>query len=242
MAAGATGVATMEQHNQPFDDQFPPATGATERREVQNQWARLTRRGELDCLTVSGPSGWSVLTTIVATVGEPSMEVLLALESSAHGTEPHLDDVDMATLPLRYAVCIDGPIEELDAEVIEQAIGSGTNLLDADLRVQSAVIVRPADIEILSAGRGPLLAVLAGMLQGAVAAPLKCDPESLPLPDAELIDRLITCTGQLVIRSIETEVYEGFVDLGIVLPDSDDLGPATTSVVFDRMSRSWHTE
>ena len=232
----------MEQNKQPFDDQSPAGMGATEHRSGVMVGAALGTSGALHQLLVSGPSGWTALTTIAAAMESPSMEVLLALEPVMQGEELREQTVDVASLPLRYAVCIDGPIEEYDSEAIERAILDGTCLLAADLRVQAAVIVRGSSIEVLSTTRRPLLAVVAQMLRTIAETHLPASAGELPLPEAELVDRLISCTGRLAVRSLEVEVYEGFVDIGIVIPEGHELGPASVSVVFDRTTKTWHTD
>ena len=89
---------------------------------------------------------------------------------------------------------------------------------------------------------GELLAVIAEMMRGHLSQIMSCSPMDLPLPDPGLIDHLMSATGRLSIHPMETDVYPEFIDLGLALPETEVIGPATTSVVFDRCSRTWHAE
>ena len=189
---------------------------------------------------IEGVSGWSALTAVAAVMESARMEVMLGLDASPEFTDDLGLEADSP--PLRYAVCVDGPIEEADAKAIENALISGNNLLEADIRTAASVLNKSGVIEIQSRTDQPLLAVIAEMMRGHLSQIMGCSPMDLPLPDPGLIGHLMSATGRLSIHPMETDVYPEFVDLGLALPETEVVGPATTSVVFDRCSRTWHSE
>ena len=232
----------MKRDEHEFDDYQPIGTNDEQAALVSPNWARLIRHAQMNRLIIDGVPGWTALTAVAAMLESPSMEVLLGLDTGIQVTQLQAPDVDPATLPLRYAVCVDGPIEQPDADAIEEALLSGASLLEADIRTAASVLSRSGVIEVQSRSGTPLLAVVAEMIRRFLARRLQCEHTHLPLPDAGIIDSLISATGRLAVRPIETEIYEDFVDLGLVLPETEEIGPATTSIVFDRTSRTWHID
>ena len=204
------------------------------------KWARLIHDQRMRRLIIEGVSGWSALTAVAAVMESPRMEVMLGLDASADFA-PDLG-LEADSPPLRYAVCVDGPIEEADAKAIESALVSGGCLLEADIRTAASVLNQSNVIEIQSHSDQPLLAVVAEMIRSHLCQMMSCSPMELPLPDPELIDHLMSVTGRLAISPMETDIYPEFIDLGLTLPETEVIGPATTSVVFDRCSRTWHSD
>ncbi|MBG80922.1 MAG: hypothetical protein CMJ39_09470 [Phycisphaerae bacterium] len=224
------------------NNEIPIGTNSESAIQSENRLIRLTQVNRLHRLVLDGLTGWQALTAIAAVMESPQMEVLLGLDTGLQVPPALASEIDPTNIPLRYAACVDGPIEDLDASAIEQAVISGSCMLTTDIRAVAGLISRGGCIEIESRTQRPLLAVIAEMLRRYMARRIRCDHNELPLPDAEIIDLLISRTGNLSIRSIETEIYPSFIDMGIAFPESDDIGPATGSVVFDRTSRTWHTD
>ena len=204
------------------------------------KWARMIHDQRMSRLIIDGVSGWSALTAVAAVMESPRMEVMLGLDASSDRASNL--GLEAESPPLRYAVCVEGPIEEADAKAIEKALVSGTCLLDADIRTAASVLNQSGLIEIQSRSNQPLLAVVAEMMRTHVCQAVSCSPIELPLPDPELIDHLMSVTGRLAISPMETDIYPDFIDLGLSLPETEVIGPASTSVVFDRCSRTWHSE
>ncbi|MEE2906807.1 MAG: hypothetical protein VX527_03145 [Planctomycetota bacterium] len=228
-----------DEHNQ--DGKPQPVESNTAQTGLHTtRWARLIRSNRMDRLTIEGLPAWSALTAVAAVMESPRMEVLLGLDAGIQVT--HTNDIDPMNLPLRYAVCVDGPIEQADADAIERALISGSCLLDADIRSVTSVMNRSGLVEIQGRTDRPLLAVIAEMLRSFLSQALRCPSSDLPLPEASVIDSIMSWTGRLALRPIETEVYPDFVDMGLVLPETDEIGPATSSMIYDRRSRTWHAD
>ena len=210
-------------------------------RSQTTRWARLIRSNDVDRLVIEGIPPWSALTAVAAVMESPRMEVLLGLDAGLQVMHGH-DEIDPINLPLRYAVCVDGPIEQADADAIERAVISSSRLLDADIRAAASVLNRSGLVEVQGRSDRPLLAVIAEMLRNFLSESLHCPSNDLPLPEAGIIDSIMSWTGRLALRPIETDVYPDFVDIGIVLPETDEIGPASSSIIYDRRSHTWHAD
>ncbi len=231
----------MNQNAFRDDDGSNPIQANDHSHEMSStKWARLVHGPEMSCLNIEGVSGWSALTAVAAVMESPRMEVMLGLDPNPQFVEDLGLEADSP--PLRYAVCVDGPIEEADAKAIEDALVSGGSLHQADIRTAASVLNQSGVIEIQSRTDQPLLAVIAEMMRGYLSGIISCSPMELPLPDPGMIDQLMSATGRLAIRPMETDIYPEFVDLGLALPETEKFGPATTSIVFDRCSQTWHSE
>lgn len=228
-----------DEHNQGGEPQ-PIGTNTDRAGSQTTRWARLIRSSRMDRLLIEGIPGWSALTAVAAVMESPRMEVLLGLDVGIQVA--HATDIDPVNLPLRYAVCVDGPIEQADADAIERALISGSCLLDADIRSVTSVMNHSGLVEVQGRTDRPLLAVIAEMLRSFLSQALRCPSSDLPLPEASVIDSIMSWTGRLALRPIETEVYPDFVDLGLVLPETDEIGSATSSMIYDRRSRTWHAD
>ena len=228
-----------EDYNQDKDRQ-PVGINADPAGLQPTQWVQLVQSDRMNRLIIDGLSSWSALTAVAAVMESDRMEVLLGLDAGIQVTSA--GEIDPDQLPLRYAVCVDGPIEQSDAEAIERSLVSGSCLLDAEIRAAASVLTRSGLVEIQACSDRALLAVVAEMFRQFLAKALQGDPSELPLPDAGIIDSLLSQTGRLAIRAIETVVYPDFVDLGLVLPETDEIGPAMTSVIFDRTCQTWHAD
>tara|TARA_Y100000589_G_scaffold170127_2_gene161680 strand:- start:4421 stop:5116 length:696 start_codon:yes stop_codon:yes gene_type:complete len=231
----------MNQNAFRDNDGSNPIEADSQSNEIPSRkWARLIHDHRMSRLTIEGVSSWSALTAVAAVMESPRMEVMLGLDAGPQFTDEL--GLEAESPPLRYAVCVDGPIEEADAKAIEKALISGTSLIDADIRTAASVLNKSGVIEIQSRSDQPLLAVIAEMMRGHLSQIMSCSPMDFPLPDPDLIDHLMSATGRLAIHPLETDVYPEFIDLGLALPETEVVGPATTSVVFDRCSRTWHSE
>ena len=234
------GGIGMENDENNQDGQQPVDINAGNAELQTTRWARLIRSSNVDRLVIEGIPAWSALTAVAAVMESPRMEVLLGLDAGLQVT--HGSDFDPVNLPLRYAVCVDGPIEQADADAIERAVISSSSLLDADIRAAASILNRSGLIEVQGRSDRPLLAVIAEMLRSFVSQALQCPTSDLPLPEASVIDSIMSWTGRLALRPMETDVYPDFVDLGLVLPETDEIGPASSSMIYDRRSRTWHAD
>ncbi|MAT81211.1 MAG: hypothetical protein CMJ29_06145 [Phycisphaerae bacterium] len=222
-------------------NQNPLDLNSNASRSLATRWARLIRSNELDRLVIDGIPAWSALTAVAAVMESPRMEVLLGLDAGLQVMNGS-DDIDPVNLPLRYAVCVDGPIEQADADAIERAVVSSSSLMDADIRAAASVLNRSGLVEVQGRSNRPLLAVIAEMLRNFLAEALQCPAADIPLPESDIIDSIMSWTGRLAMRPVETDIYPDFVDLGIVLPETDEIGPASSSIIYDRRTQTWHAD
>ena len=57
-----------------------------------------------------------------------------------------------------------------------------------------------------------------------------------------LVRRLLDRTGSLRIRPVETQVWAGFLEIGVATDDAGQERPCDTTLIYDRPSGTWHME
>ena len=112
------------------------------------------------------------------------------------------------------------------------------------VQLHASVMNRSGLVEVQGRTDRPLLAVIAEMLRSFLSHSRCGVPHSVICLSQRPASSTPSCHGQvrLAIRPIETEVYPDFVDLGLVLPETDEIGPASSSMIYDRRSRTWHAD
>lgn len=140
-------------------------------------------------------------------------------------------------------VRIEGPLEEGDVKAINQAMAAGQSPLEAELRAEIALEVTGDRSVILHARRKEhALALVAENFRHYLAA-LRTRPVSdFAAPDLWQMERLLSLTGLLTIRPIETEVFSTSIDVGIGTSNQSGTRPADRSLIYDIPSNSWHDE
>lgn len=175
----------------------------------------------------------------------------LAIETGEHVDAHHLllaDDqldevVDMISSDRLQLVKLTGMVDARDAAAIDAAIANNTSALDADVRaIASMEVVR--DNIITMHVRNPVHAyqLVAENFRQYLAAMLGKPARSLDAPQPWQIERLMSVTGELTVRPIETEIFSTFVDIGISTNPAGMTGPAARSLIYDLPSGTWHDE
>jgi len=138
----------------------------------------------------------------------------------------------------QWVACVNGPVEEGDANAIIHEISTSLSPLCADFRMQS--FVTSSDGESVSAHvreYDDALMLAATALEKYISDLMG---EKVNAPDLGVMDALLHKTGTLSIRPIETEVFSSFVDVGISTADGTE--PANTAIIYDIHSDSWHCD
>jgi hypothetical protein len=139
------------------------------------------------------------------------------------------------------AVLVEGPVEPADAAAIGRALGAGYGALDGDLRAVASARVRNDRTTVIEARDAEdAVRFLAAMLRRYVATVTKHTVENVAMPDEGLLLHALERTGRITIRPIETEMYATFIDIGISTSEDIDGAPADTSLIYDRVSNTWH--
>jgi hypothetical protein len=148
------------------------------------------------------------------------------------------------TLPWKTfeAVRIEGEVEAADALAIRRAIAGGGTSIEGDLRALAGLRLRPdGGAEFLARSLRPLAALVAEDLAFYLAAVLRCGPESISRPASAQVSRLLACSGRILVRPEETDVFERSIDIGVSTARQGEHA-ADRSLIYDLPSDSWHDE
>jgi hypothetical protein len=85
-----------------------------------------------------------------------------------------------------------------------------------------------------------VLAIAATLLRQHAAAALQRRAADIASPDRDVVAALLDRDG-MSLRGLETERFPGFLDIGIA-GVAREANPATRSVIYDRVTRTWHTD
>jgi len=160
-----------------------------------------------------------------------------------------LDDAALADLLRLFpmddvvVVRVHGPVEARDARAIAHAIAIGHDPLAIEMRaVLLARIAGGSDLTLTVRDRNAALAVVAENFRHYLAALLGRPAGTIAMLEAWQIDRLMSVTGRITVRPIETQVYSTFIDVGVNTSETGEQRPADRTLIYDLPSNSWHDE
>lgn len=141
------------------------------------------------------------------------------------------------------AVRIEGPIEASDCAAITRAVQEGHSPLLAELRAVAAMsIAEDRSVTVHARRQAPLLELVAENLRHYLAAVLNRGVEHFAAPPVHQLERLLSISGRITIRPIETTINGSSIDVGISTSSEKTPGPANRSLLFDLPSNTWHDE
>jgi hypothetical protein len=146
-------------------------------------------------------------------------------------------------------VLVEGPVEARDAAAIADASRNGANPLLAEFRAVAAMTV-DADrhITLETRTRQQAVQLVAENLRHYLAAIRDRPFDEFSSPENWQIDRLLSISGSLTIRPVETDVFSTAIDVGISTSAGNVAGkeggsrPADRSLIYDLPSQTWHDE
>ncbi len=146
--------------------------------------------------------------------------------------------------PVRLSAAqVSGPIEESDVDALKRAEEVGKSPLDAEMRARIALRSRAigrVELHLRDQSAAPLF--VAECLRHYLAARLHRLAHMVARPELWQIERLLSLTGILLVRPVETEVFSTSADVGISThPDHEEI-PADRSLIYDLPSNTWHDE
>lgn len=142
---------------------------------------------------------------------------------------------------LRWAVCVDGPIEPVDAFAIEQALAEGGCPLEAELRATWVIeLLSGGALSVRARSEDAILSVAGEVLRKYASSRCRQDDGAIEPPDPGLIHGLLSHTGSFTIRPIETESYSTWIDIGFSTCPRRSVKPADRSLIYDMIGNSWH--
>jgi hypothetical protein len=135
---------------------------------------------------------------------------------------------------------VNGPIELRDGRAICAAVARGDDPLDFEIRADLHLAARPQGIRFSTTSDAAILNMAGTVLRHHAADALRRRPCDVVAPEPDVTAALIGRDG-LSLRGIETQVFPGFLDIGIA-GVANEASPANRSVIYDRVTGAWHTE
>ncbi|MCP4758138.1 MAG: hypothetical protein GY876_01575 [Planctomycetes bacterium] len=167
--------------------------------------------------------------------GSVMRPLVQSLEASPSASWLHGDATN-----LKWSCRVQGPIEHRDRAAIRTAIARGDDPLEFEIRGDVFLTEDDHGISFSSDQEDIVLSLAGALLRSHAAEALRQPTESLALPTPGVVAAVIAKTG-LALRGLETEVFPGFLDIGI--SDADHEGAAASrSLILDRVTGSWHTD
>jgi hypothetical protein len=141
-------------------------------------------------------------------------------------------------------VRVDGPIERRDAMAILAAIEHGVSPLDVECRAVASMIVRDdREVELEVREQAHAAALVAENFRQYLAAVMGRAIATVSAPFHWQVQRMLEVSGGLTVRPAETDIFSGFVDVGVCAAiDDASAGPAELSIIYDIPSDTWHDE
>ncbi|MCH2135149.1 MAG: hypothetical protein MK101_01050 [Phycisphaerales bacterium] len=133
---------------------------------------------------------------------------------------------------------VDGVLEQADVEVIQRVIAGGGSAFDVEIRALAEVCVREDSIEIECLDPEAVDMLAANLLRAHVARCLQCAPGSITEPPLDIVARARS-GSDLMLRPIETDVMRSTVDVGLGRRTNS---PARDSIIYDRLTGTWHMD
>lgn len=146
--------------------------------------------------------------------------------------------------PTRLLVAVvEGPIDARDAEAMNKAVDAGRSPLLAELRAIAALeVLGDRAVVLHSRERELALGLVAENFRHYLAALSGRPMSKFDAPEGWQVDRLLSLTGMLTVRPIETQVFSTSIDIGINTSKERFTQPADRSLIYDIPSNSWHDE
>lgn len=139
-------------------------------------------------------------------------------------------------------VRIAGAVELPDAAAVRRAVENNRKAWDGDFRAIACLRVLDDKSVSLETTEHRIADVLVGEnMRQYLGALLDQEVGGLGMPDPSQIERLLSVSGSLLVRPIESDAFSTFVDVGISTSADEDT-PAAQSLIYDLPSHSWHDE
>jgi hypothetical protein len=151
--------------------------------------------------------------------------------------------VGMIELVHMRSVLVDGPIEHRDAGAMMHAARCGASALTAELRaVAELEVVGDRHVRLGVHRQEHALELVSEHFRHYLAAVRNRPAVEISRPPIWQLDRLLSVSGSISVRPIETEVYSTSIDVGVSTCAGPAVKPADKSLIYDVPSDTWHDE
>jgi hypothetical protein len=147
-----------------------------------------------------------------------------------------------ATVAVRI-LCEDAAsVEPADLRAIADSVRRGSCPLEADVRAAWSLQAVTGGVDLRATDASAALPLVAETIARYAAQQLEEPRADIAPPDPETLGRLLSISGNLLIRPVETQVWAGFLEIGLCVEPEGPERPCGTTLLYDRPSGTWHTE
>ena len=141
------------------------------------------------------------------------------------------------------AIAVEGDIDQRDARAMTRALEDGRSPLLVELRAVAALeVLGDRSLVLHCRSRDFALNLVAENFRHYLAALTNKPAGTFEAPQTWQLERLLSLTGMMTIRPIETQVFSTSIDVGINSAKERYSQPADRSLIYDIPSNSWHDE
>ncbi len=141
------------------------------------------------------------------------------------------------------SVLVAGPIEQRDAHAIVKAIDADISPLLVEFRAIAAIeVMRDRLATLQTREKNHALMLVAENFRHYLSAVRTRPVQEFAAPTVSQVERLMSVTGSMTIRPIETDVFSTSIDVGISSSVQQQNVPADLSLIYDVPSNTWHDE
>jgi hypothetical protein len=174
---------------------------------------------------------------ILAVTGLPGRALA---DAAVIPTRTIADFVRVADLKQVIFVEVAGPVDVSDVLFFRTVLQRKLGLLAAEPRVQRVLQQRGSSVILEARELQDALECMSEALQQYAQRFLGTDAE-LTRPPIDMMDRLLSASGRLRIRPIETERGMTHLDIGVQV-EPDLQSPAGVAVLYDTITGQWHDQ
>jgi hypothetical protein len=147
-----------------------------------------------------------------------------------------------ARTAVRIACSDPSSVEPEDLRAIADAVQRGQCPLLAEVRATWRLQAVGDGVDLRAPDTATAVPLLADAIARYAAEQLEESRASIAPPDHGLVERLLAITGSVLIRPVETQVWAGFLEMGIGTDPEGRERPCETTLLYDRPSGTWHME
>jgi hypothetical protein len=155
-------------------------------------------------------------------------------------TRAMADFVRVADLKQVVLVDVSGPVDVSDVLFFRTVLQRHLGLLSAEPRVQRVLQQSGPSIILEARERQDALECMSDALMRYAQRYLGTDAE-MSRPPADMVDRLLSASGRIRIRPMETERGMTHLDIGVQV-EPDLQSPAGVAVLYDTITGQWHDQ
>ena len=202
---------------------------------LRGWWLRVEATGQDRChATLGGPG----LRAVCTTLSRAAATAVWIIDGTTCASPEALTLRLQRGWPPRELILVDGVVELCDVEAVSSAIEGGQSPFDVECRTLIHLRTGEDTMHIEAADPEALDTVAAALLRSHVARCLHVSPDAVVEPPLDVVIHARE-GADMLLRPIETQVMSTSVDVGLARTDN---APAPTTLIYDRTTKTWHTD